>query len=601
MITTVPGGKLNFKLRNTLNELDLYEGDVSDSKNNSVKQRAVAILECYGGFKNYTEALKANRYDVEILKDDTSQGCSVFSTKDNRPLHYGDIPLQIIPQDSPLGKLKTAISSKGDPSEIKFTSDCTLSPEQINEIKENQKKVIRFAVKRDISCEKVSGTLLRTARGFKDEAVDVLDTKIRQKCFTDKEFPGEVLKKEEDGLMSSYITPLTLYLHQSGSEAGKRVTKETTIYYTGFGYPVFDDKYCQECKKLLNEKSKIPKGNAILYKKIEAEASKRTEKKSQLKAIFKQQIFAVLLAREQQIGCGEINNDTKVPLVLNRAFDFMKTENAENAEALKEFVNLSLCELFQERDVADAMKGKIDQVLIWDPPKKITNSSVKFFGDVAKFQTILQSDQYKDNKGEAIEVVDMMGYDMISVARCYETHKKIKLVIPGMVNPNYQDGEGAMLGIGATEESLNVASLGMMQIYLNSQHNARLAHSKILNASTLDRFKSPQISSEPTSDFGRSESGSNISSKEFSDKKENGEKTPSCFDTLFTKENLAGVGTGIAVAGTTMLCASALGFGIVSLPVVVTAVGIGAFAGGLTYIATKHYAEKAQKEDLRGI
>lgn len=557
MIISRGNGNFVFQHNKTTEGLEQYQDDIEVSQ----KQRAVAILKCYGGFKEYTRALQDKGYNIPILRNDSPEGRSVDTNKYNRSLHPGDIPLQTIPENSPLGKLKIAISRDKISEKIKFTDDCTLSPGQIEEIKKNQKRVIRFAVKDRLKPTHSSSAKHFSIRTASDVCDIIDDDEIRAKCFADKENPGQRLEKTNDGLMSSYITPLTLFLHQSGENAGKQVAygQETTIYYTGFGYPVFDDEYCQECKSV---------------------SSGRDEKKSELKAIFKQQIFAVLLARQQQIDFEEILEDTKVPLVLNRPFDFMRASTDENAKALEGLVNESLCELFRDQDVADAIKGKIDQVLIWDHPKKVKEEDVKFFGDVANFQTIFQSEQYKDEKGKAIEVFDMTGLDMISVAKSYQDHRKIKLAIPGMVNPVYQDGEGAMLGLSATEESLNVASLGMMQIYLNSIHNLFLEKSKILDASNFDHFKDQQIFSSRDTLLS------------------NDNNPPSCSDTLFTKENLAGVGAGIAVAGTTMLCASALGFGIVSLPVVATAVGVGFVAGGLTYVATKHYVEKAQAEKV---
>ena len=609
-----------------------YQPDIAHV---SVKQRAVAILQFYGGFEEYSKALKNNQYQVK-LEEDADGGSSVSAQ--NRKAHLGDFPLQVIPQESPIGKLQKAISKQDAAEQIQFTPNCTLSKEEINEIIENQKKVVRFAVK---------SKFLAQEPGVGGDNVTPSDTLIRQNCFTEKELPGQKLARTELGLMSSYITPLKLYLHQSGGDAGKRVIngEETTIYYTGFGYPVFDETYCQE----------------IVH------ADGENQKKSELKAIFKQQIFAVLLARDQQIESSEIGNDTKVPLVLNRPFDFMRAQSPESARRLREFVNKSLCELFREPEVANAMKGKIDQVLIWDPESDIfardgngqkTGSSLgktKFFDNLENFKKIFKSPQYQDEQGAVIELVDATGADMIAMARCYEKDKRIKLAIPGMVNPTHQDGEGAMIGLGATEESLNVASLGMMQIYLNSMHNQRLQNSVIKDSGILERFtteiKEVEEGVETPAVYQKLRQPTPLPPllpKKESDSVSASQTTPPDFtvDSIVTletdqqksplgapnleasegtkKEEVSGgvssqgnqvvsapqatspnvlvtwgvpIGAGLAGAGVVVLCASALGVGIVSAPVVAIAVVVGVACAGATAILLN----KDGKENTKNI
>ena len=532
-------------------------GNYKDDEDKSSKQRAVAILRCYGGFEKYKGALANNLYRVPLIEDQTG-GSSVSRT--NRNLHLGDFPLQVIPQDSPLNKLKQAITEIHENAAIptiQFTNDCELSKRQILEIQKNQKRVVRFAVKSDCPAQ------LQELRSGDD-------TSIRQKCFTDKESPGKKLERVEYGLMSSYITPLKLYLHQSGAQAGTRVQEgaEATIYYTGFGYPVFDENY------------------------IGAIHADNKQKKDELKAIFKQQIFAVLLARSQQIDLGEIEIDTKVPLVLNRPFDFMRAQSPESAKSLREFVNESLCELFQESEVANAMMGKIDQVLIWDPEsdiyardtsgQKIGQSlgTTKFFDNLGNFREIFQDSKYKlKEQGSFIEVVDATGADMISIARCYEEYKGIKLAIPGMVNPTHQDGKGAMIGIGATEESLYVASLGMMQIYLNSLHNQSLGGLEILDSGSLQRF---------TTEIKEVGGGSGGAAQESS------LSTPNFQDNL--KSYGLPIVAGLAGAGAVVLCASALGLGIVSAPVVTVAVVVGVACVGATAVLMNDCQQSQQSK-----
>ena len=593
-----------FEYTNDNNVTKLIDIATYEVKNDNSKQRANAILECYGGYTEYSQALQKSDYPTEVKK--ASDG-KISLVKAHRDIHSGDIPLQVIPENSPLGKLKKAIANDDIDEETKgsggitFTQDCRLSLVDIKQIKEDQKRVIRFAVKSKIKMPKSpprEGTVkVRTASEVADDA-PLSDDKIREKCFIEKELPGSKLDDSNFGLMSSYITPLTLHLNQSGENAGKRADQSTRIYYTGFGYPVFKNRYCEEIT-----------GNI-----------EKDDKKAELKAIFKQQIFAVLLARQQQINLGEITDPSlKVPLVLNRPFDFMKAGSLEGATALKDLVNESLCELFKEKDVADAMKGKIDQILIWDPPmdiyrrdendQKIGNSlgQVKFFGDTQNFTKALKNAGNGD-----IEAFDMTGYDMISVARLYHEHKKIMLAIPGMVNPVFQDGEGAMIGLRATEESLNVASLGMMQIHLNSQHNLKLKTSPILDADNFAELEKEKGAGKNVIENNRDLARENTTppppnstkTGDIPQKLEGQRNTDASLDSDCKKPNsdwvkpvVAGVVAGVAGAGVTALCASALGFGIVSVPVVATAVGVGLIAGGLTYIVTNHSSQKVVQEN----
>ena len=560
--------------------ISLYEAD----DENSQKQRATAILGCYGGYTEYSQALKKNGYEPEVKKDNNDEHISLANGDRDLSRHSGDIPLQVIPENSPLGKLKKAIANDdideetGRSGGITFTKDCQLSIKDIEQIKEDQKRVIRFAVKSKLKVPepplRSAGTVkVRTASEVADDA-PLSDDKIREKCFIEKELPGSKLDDSNFGLMSSYITPLTLHLNQSGQNAGKKATQSTRIYYTGFGYPVFKKDYCEDIHNNIG----------------------KDDKKAELKAIFKQQIFAVLLARQQQINLGEIKEpNLKVPLVLNRPFDFMRAESLEGATALKDLVNESLCELFKEKEVADAMRGKIDQILIWDPPmdiyrrderdQKIGKSlgQVKFFGDTGNFTQTLE----KVGNGD-IEALDMTGYDMISVARAYNEKKGIMLAIPGMVNPNYQDGEGAMIGLKATEESFFVASLGMMQIHLNSQHNPKLRTSPILDSDNFAELEKESDIRENV--IGASSSSSQLSEDSYTSFKSNTEDQKQIPD--WVAPVATGVFVGLAGAGVTALCASALGLGIVSAPVVATAVGVGLIAGGLTYIVTNHNSQK---------
>ena len=156
-----------------------YQGDIEYKPS---KQRAVAILQCYGGFENYKVALANNLYTVPLIEDPTG-GSSVSGI--NRSNHPGDFPLQIFPDGSPLNNLKKAIAENDENAvipPIQFTNDCQLSKKKILEIQKNQKRVVRFAVKSDCPAQ------LQELRSGDD-------TSIRQKCFTDKESPGKKLER----------------------------------------------------------------------------------------------------------------------------------------------------------------------------------------------------------------------------------------------------------------------------------------------------------------------------------------------------------------------------------------------------------------------
>jgi len=391
------------------------------------------------------------------------------------------------------------------------------------------------------------------------EAQQFGDDEIRKQCFEDKEAKHGQLGHQNFGLMSSYIAPTTFYLNQSGKEAGKKA-ETTRAYITGFGYPVFDNAYY-----------------AIIV------GDDKKDKEDELKAIFKQQIYAVLLSRQQQINDGKISADTKVPLILNRAYDFIRFENSEDngetvsqsdkADELQKFVNKTLVDLFSEQEVANAIKGKIDKVLFLDGEKQFkatdrdTTQGVKFFGDIADINKAL------NHSGSDVKALNIDGHDMISLAKAYHQGSNAMIAIPIMANPLSQDGEGSMKGLIAAEESLNVAMGGMMQMLLNGNHNTNLKSKTIEDSMNLARFDN----AEKADERGRGGGLHSIDSN---------------FQTTF-QDNLKSygvpIGVGLAGAGVAVLCASALGLGIVSAPVVATAVVVGLACSGATAVTLKHH------------
>ncbi len=505
-------------------EIEITKFDITHYQE-ATPNRAKAILHFYGGRERYN----------------TISSNTQFSSDGEYCLAVGGVspPLQEFPTDSPLDLVKKEL--KKDDSEIKgvafFSDGNELSKEQIKQIKEDQKNVVRLAVKKRLTTAE--------ARQFRDD-------EITQQCFANKEAKHRYLDHQHFGLMSSYIAPTTFYLNQSGQEAGKKAETETRAYITGFGYPVFNDAY---------------------YASIVGDDKK--DKEDELKAIFKQQIYAVLLSRQQQINDGKISADTKVPLILNRANDFIRFENSEDngetvsqsdkANKLQEFVNKTLVDLFLEQEVANAIKGKIDKVLFLDGEKQFKTTDrditqgVKFFGDIADINKAL------NRSGSGVEALNIDGHDMISLAKAYHQGSNAMIAIPIMANPLSQDGEGSMKGLGSAEESLNVAMGGMMQMLLNGNHNTDLKSKTIEDSMNLAHFNN-------------------------ADKLRSQSKPANVLEAWGVP-----IGVGLAGAGVAVLCASALGLGIVSAPVVATAVVVGLACSGATAVALQSHSNTKDK------
>jgi len=473
--------------------------------------RARAILYLYGGNDEYSKFAP----DTKFSDDKTY--CLAGDGKSSPPL-------QVFPPDSPLDLVKKELAKNdSDIREVSFfIGGDVLTKQKISQIKVDQKNVVRLAVKKKLT--------MAEGRQFTDDV-------ITQQCFADKEVLGKHLEKQEYGLMSSYIAPTTFYLEQSGPNAGMKAETETRAYITGFGYPVFNDEY---------------------YESITGD--EKTNKEDELKAIFKQQIYAVLLSRQQQVDSGKISADTKVPLILNRAYDFIRFKSSESdkAQKLQEFVNKTLVGLFSEQEVAQAIKGRIDKVLFLDgekqfkePQSEITRG-VKFFGEIDEIQKALK------RSGSDVEALNIDGHDMISLAKAYHQGSNAMIAIPIMANPQGQDGEGSMKGLSAAEESLNVAMGGMMQMLLNGNHNTDLKSRAIEDSMNLKRFNEDKLKSKATP-----------------------------LNVLETWG--VPIGAGLAGAGVAVLCASALGLGIVSAPVVATAVVVGLACSGATAVTLQNY------------
>lgn len=532
----------------------------------STTARAKEILHLYGGHDKYQPISPTTQFSPDgtycLARDENDYGLP-------------SPPLQEFPDGSPLDLVKKELAKNDDA--IKpvtfFSNGDSLTAEQIKQIKKDQKNVVRLAVK---------------SRLVGEGEAQLSEDEIKQKCFADKEASGRRLSKENYGLMSSYIAPTTFYLNQSGDKAAQKADKETRAYITGFGYPLFNKNYIDAIGSNQNQ-----------------------QKKDELKAIFKQQIYAVLLSRQQQIDSGTINEDIKVPLILNKAHDFVRVDDAGQAEELQQFINNALVELFKEQEVADAMKGKIDKVLFLDGVKTFvpyggSQENVKFFGDITPIKNALQ------DSGSGVEALNIDGHDMISVAQAYQEGSGAMIAIPIMANPRGQDGEGSMKGLNAAEESFNIAMRAMMQMLLNSEHNRDLKGREIKDSTNLSCFKTTEVEVEIVREGGATPVKEAGTRNHPSISEQSGEEVvgggggnggppinsnpqPTFQDNL-TSWGVP-IGVGLAGAGVVVLCASALGLGIVSAPVVAVAVVVGVACAGATAVTMQATQDRRVKQN----
>ncbi len=509
-------------------EIEIIEFD--PNANNEAKiARAKEILHLYGGYEKYKSISSTTQFSSD-QKYCTSEGAN------------GSPPLQTFPNGSPLYLVKKELAKNDDAIQpVTFFSDNSqLTAEQIKQIKEDQKNVVRLAVK-----SKLVGT----------DGSQLSDEDIKQKCFADKEASGGRLSDANYGLMSSYIAPTTFYLNQShndnlGKKAAQKADKPTRAYITGFGYPLFDENYI----------------NAI-------NGDQKKQTIDELKAIFKQQIYAVLLSRQQQVDSKKIDENIKVPLILNRAYDFVRVyepNSVNKAKELQKFINETLVELFSDQGVADAMKGKIDKVLFLDGVKTIGpddghKEGVEFFGDIALIEKALRDSE------SGVEALKINGHDMISLAQAYQEGSGAMIAIPIMANPKGQDGEGSMKGLNAAEESLNVAMGAMMQMLLNGKHNKGLEDREIKDSMNLSCFKAKEKVEI-----------------------ENSTPQPTFQDNL--KSYGVPIVAGLAGAGAVVLCASALGLGIVPITVVAVVVGVACVGATATAVSMEQNKEMQQSK-----
>ncbi len=238
-------------------EIEITKFDPIPNKE-SRTARAKEILHLYGGYDKYSHIYPDTRfYSADPTSYHSSDKNRTYCLdRDEKGISLPSPPLQTFPNGSPLDLVKQELAK--DDKIIQpvtfFSNGSSLTAEQIKQIKEDQNNVVRLAVKSRL-----------------------VGTDIKTKCFADKEVKDGRLSKENYGLMSSYIAPTTFYLNQSGDRAAQKANKETRAYITGFGYPVFDENY------------------------IGAIHADNKQKKDELKAIFKQQIYAVLLSRQQQV------------------------------------------------------------------------------------------------------------------------------------------------------------------------------------------------------------------------------------------------------------------------------------------------------------
>jgi hypothetical protein len=184
------------------------------------------------------------------------------------------------------------------PKQVKIPSiadsDHKISPEATfdfnqttisNEVKKNKSRVVRFYDGGD---------------------------EIRQKYY-DKRDGGQDCEDFESGVKSSYIVRTTLFFDQNLGILHER--NRSQIYCTGFCFPNFKEDYCN---------------------KFFQSEGHNNELKDLLKSAFKLQIYATLEARQQQIDYDkEIDNSIKVPLILNKPYDFITNLTKDKVDKIE--------------------------------------------------------------------------------------------------------------------------------------------------------------------------------------------------------------------------------------------------------------------------
>lgn len=300
----------------------------------------------------------------------------------------------------------------------------------INEVKKNKSRVVRFY---DGGGE------------------------IRQKYYNKRDCEQDC-EDFESGVKSSYIVRTTLFFDQNLGILHER--NRSQIYCTGFCFPNFKEDYCN---------------------KFFQSEGHDNELKDLLKSAFKLQIYATLEARQQQIDYDEeINNSIKVPLILNKPYDFITNLTKDKVDKIRALTKQALNELFHDKEITDAINGKIDRVFLFDKPKQDEvgfNADEKNEADKAFF-TCEQADF-----GDEIIMHRMPNKDILGLANkyFYEDDQRIRIAVPVMKHPTAKDGNGMDSGARSMEESLAMKSGYFFPAYLNKNYNKELRDPEVIN------------------------------------------------------------------------------------------------------------------------
>ena len=298
----------------------------------------------------------------------------------------------------------------------------------INEVKINKNRVVRFYDGGD---------------------------EIKEKYYNKRD-DGQGCDDFESGVKSSYIVRTTLFFDQNLDMSPKE--KRPQIYCTGFCFPNFKEDYC---------------------KKFFTSRGYDEELKDLLKSTFKLQIYATLEARKQQIDYKEIDEIVKVPLILNKPYDFIAKLPKNHVDKIRDLTNQALKELFSDQEIIDAIDGKIDRIFLFDKPNQ----------NEAGFDTDENNEANKafftceqEDFGHGITMYRMLNKDILSLANIYfYENGRIRIAVPVMKHPTAKDGNGMDSGVRSMEESLAMKSGYFFPAYLNNKYNKELKDPEAIN------------------------------------------------------------------------------------------------------------------------
>lgn len=409
------------------------------------------------------------------------------------------------------------------PPTIGLDDNFTFDKEIIYEIEENKKRVVRFY---DGGDEVKGGYYDARDRGIK-----ALNTGDGKELF---------------GVKSSYIVRTTLLFSPNLGILPKKDRPQ--IYCTGFCYPEFKKSYC---KDLTDD-----------------------DLTNLLKSAFKLQIYATLEARQQQIQDGEIDKGTAVPLILNKPHVFIAGMNSSDVDKIRTQTKRALNELFREREITQAIQGKIDRVFLFDKPKEGEDgyTSDEQIEANKAFFTCEKSDF------AGLEVHRMPNKDILDLAKNYYTQQgRIRIAVPVMKHPTAKDGNGMDSGSRAMEETFAMCSGYVLPKCLDGS-GGKLQPATQIN---FQKFHSPESLEESL----LSPRSSGQSSTKSSARSSTSPPTPNDFLPGLIIGGAVGVG----------LCATAIACGVVlTAPVVVIGVGVvgaTALTGALLYPNAKAFVK----------